>query len=110
MRDVETVLHGVEQIVAEDHLQLQVRVPFHELHDRRPQLQRTEGHWGVDAEQAARGRLRIGDRLISRAELGKNRERALEIRLPVLVGTGVTRRSIEKLYPQGFAPARPRTC
>src|SRR5262249_33424943 len=63
-RDIKTVLDRIQQVVAENQLQLQFGVVLHELRNRRSQPQRTEGHRCVDPEQPARRGLSLADGLV----------------------------------------------
>ena len=71
-RHFEPVLHRIDLLVAEHELDLKLGILLHEIGDRGAELQRAERHRRVDAQQSARRRLQLRDRLIGSIDVGED--------------------------------------
>ena len=95
--DVEAFLHRIDLLIAQHQLDLQLRVPLHEVRDRAAEVERAERHRRIDAQEPARLRLQPRHREVGLLEIGQYGDAALVIGLAVLGRAGAARGADEKL-------------
>ena len=98
--DVEPFLHRVDLLVAQDELDVKLRVLPHEVGDRAAEMERAERHRGVDPQNAARLGLQARHREIGFLQIGEDRGATLEIGLAVLGRRGAAGGTEQQLDPE----------
>ena len=95
-RHVDAFLERVDEAVAQNQLDAQLRVARHELGHRVAEVEDAERHWRVDLEDAARLVVQPRDLNFRFLDIGQDRHAALVIGEARLGGRYAPRRAIEQ--------------